>query len=96
MDRFKAKDLILYDCEHRLKGEPMHKRLAVLRYMKRVIDNLGDYQLERVIELNIKNKALSEELQYKLDLASERYDRGMAKHNSGVGKRTCQAILNKL
>jgi len=52
MDIVKAKDIILHSCEHRLKDEPIHKRLAVLRYMSKCINDLPDYHIVEAIELD--------------------------------------------
>jgi len=84
MDIIKAKDLTLHSCEYRLKDEPIHKRLAVLRYMSKCINDLPDYQIVEAVKLDTGKRELPEEVEYRLNLASERYDNWMAKHNRVV------------
>jgi len=87
----KAREVILQSCEMRLKGDPIHKRLAVLRYMTKLISNLPDYKIEKVIEVDTGKGELTEEILYSLSLASERYDNWMAKHNRAVNTKQEQA-----
>lgn len=77
----KEQEVILHSCELRLKDAPIHKRLAVLRYMKKFIENLAAYQVEAAVALDTGKGELPEEIEYRLNLASERYDGWMAKHN---------------
>jgi len=82
MDISEAKDVILQEIEVKLGKMSIHKRLAVLRYMKRYVLNMADFEVEEAIRLN--GNELSPELEFKVKQATKGYETWMAKHGRVV------------
>jgi len=88
MDIAEGKDFLIRAVDVSLDMNiSIHKRLAIMRYMKTYIYRMANYEVEKATEEVKKAIKLGEgvdklapDLAYKLNQASEGYDNWMAKH----------------
>jgi len=80
MDIARAKDIILEGIEVKIGEMSIHKRLAVLRYMKSYVFRMADFEVEEAISIDEGKGKLSPELEFKISQASDGYDTWMSKH----------------
>lgn len=81
-----AKDLLMMQVHIAIQHMPMHKQLAVLRYMKTYISRMADYEVDEAVSIKEPDGKLSPSIQFKLEQAIKGYDNWMRKYGRSIPK----------